>query len=164
MNFEAANQLTIKFKIMRTILFSGLALFLMAGCGEHISTSKVPNPAVESFQSKFPSASNVKWGKENETTYEAEFKMNGQSMSATFDANGSWQETETTIEMKDVPEPVKNFIHTNYAGYSIRESEHVETASNGLLYELEIKKGDETLEIKLTPDGTFLGKSEEDED
>ncbi len=57
----------------------------------------VPIAVKEAFAKKFPAATNIKWGKENTSEYEAEFKLNGRSASANFLTDGSWVETDMEI-------------------------------------------------------------------
>ena len=45
-----------------------------------------------------PAATDVKWGKESAKEYEAEFRLNGNNVSANFGSDGAWVETETVDE------------------------------------------------------------------
>ena len=62
------------------------------GDGQHIPASQVPAPVMASFTSHFPTATNVQWEKEKEhgqTTYQADFLLNGKRWRATFAADGT---------------------------------------------------------------------------
>lgn len=133
---------------------------------QEIPAEKVPAEVKTAFQSKFPEAKKVEWEME-EGNYEAEFKMNGKEMSATFDAKGIWKETETEIKVKDLPKAVSTMLAGEFPGYKIDEACKVESAEHGSCYEVEIEKGDEEMEVLLKADGTILKKEmskDEDDD
>lgn len=62
------------------------------GDGQHIPASQVPPAVLASFNSSFPTATNVQWEKEKEhgqTVYQADFYLNGKRWRATFSADGT---------------------------------------------------------------------------
>ena len=130
------------------------------------SSKEVPANVKASFTQKFPDAQKVKWDKENATEWEAEFKMNGKEYSANFSTDGQWMETEYEISEKDIPAAVSQTLASEFPGAKIDESEISETES-GQVYEFEIKKDKETMEVAIKPDGTLVKKEsakEEGED
>ena len=66
-------------------------------------TKNIPKAVIDALATKFPGATNVKWGKESAKEYEAEFNINDKSVSANFGIDGSWVETETVIKVSDLP-------------------------------------------------------------
>jgi len=90
---------------MKKLLIITYSIFAMgmAGCSQKIN---VPAAVTKAFNSRYPGATNVKWGKENAKEFEAEFKLNGDNVSANFGADGSWVETETVIKVTDLPAAV----------------------------------------------------------
>jgi hypothetical protein len=61
--------------------------------GHHISASEVPAPVMESFNSRFPDATNVQWQVEKEhgsKVYQAEFTLNGKRFKAQFAPDGTF--------------------------------------------------------------------------
>lgn len=117
---------------------------------------KVTEAAKKAFAAKFPNATDVKWGKENATEYEAEFKLNNQSISANFKTDGSWVETETTIKASELPAAVTNAINTKYPGNTITRAEKLEKPGGKILYETVIKVKGKKKEIEINPDGSFV--------
>src|SRR4051812_10101149 len=110
-----------------------LCLFItVAACAQKIN---VPAAVSNAFKSKFPNATNVKWGKESAKEFEAEFKLNGTSISANFNTDGSWVETETVIKTADLPAAVTNAVKKKYPGAAITMAEKLEMPGNKLLYE-----------------------------
>jgi len=124
-----------------------------------------PKNVAYNFNMKFQNATKVKWDQEEENEWEAEFKMNGDAMSASFDNAGKWLETEKELKKNQLPAAVLNAFNTHYAGYKLGETAEIEKPDfKG--YELGIEKGEETLEILITADGTITSvkKVEEGED
>lgn len=88
-----------------TVLMLGLVMVLSQACAQ--TQTNAPKNVTDAFSKKFPTAKKVKWNKENETEWEAEFKMNGEEYSANFTSEGIWKETEHEIEKSDTPSAVK---------------------------------------------------------
>lgn len=138
-------------------------LTLLVGTTLMSCAQSTPAKVTEAFKTKFPNAKSVKWEKENDTEWEAEFKLNGVDYSANFGTDGTWKETEHKIKSKDLPQAVKNTLATEFTGYEIEDAEMVETPSfNG--YEVEIEKGEETMEVVLDKSGKVIKKKIEDDE
>lgn len=119
--------------------------------------TNVPENVNKAFTQKFPDAKSVKWDKENETEWEAEFKLNGEEYSANYSTDGVWKETEHEIEKSDIPANVKQTLDTEFAGYKIEESEISETAE-GSVYEFALEKDETEMEAAISPDGKVVKK------
>jgi len=144
----------------KTILVIIVLAFGLFACGQ-----TPPKSVTDNFTKKFANATKVKWGMEDETEWEAEFKMDGKEMSSSFDKEGKWMATEAKIAEKDLPANVLKAVKTAYADWKIESVESIETPEyKG--YELGIEKGKEELEIQVTADGkiTVNKESEEGED
>ena len=113
-----------------------------------------PETVKKAFDQKFPNATNTKWGKENAKEWEAEFVFNGSKVSANFNADGTWLETESKNAITDLPKTVTEAIRVNYAGWTITIAEKSETPDKGVIYELVIKKEKEKKEVAYNEDGT----------
>ena len=64
-----------------------------SGDGRHISASEVPAPVMQSFNNRFPDATNVQWQVEKEhgsKVYQAEFTQNGKRFKAQFASDGAF--------------------------------------------------------------------------
>ena len=85
-----------------------------------------------------PQVKKVKWDKESDAEWEAEFKMDGMEYSANFLEDGTWKETEHEIEQKDIPDAVRATLDNELPGYEIEEAEISETV-DGLTYEFEVE-------------------------
>jgi len=146
-----------------TILFALVIMVFSQACA---TTGTPPSKVKSAFAKKFPTAKKVKWDKENDTEWEAEFKMNGKEYSANFINDGTWKETEFEIKKSEIPTAVKTTLDKEFAGYKIEEVEVSETV-NGKVYEFALEKGEEELEIAISPNGKVTKKkvkSQDDED
>ncbi len=139
----------------------GTVMILSQACAQN--EANVPQKIKTTFAQKFPTAQKVKWDKENETEWEAEFKMNGEEYSANFNSDGTWKETEHEIEISDVPTTVKQTLDSEFAGYDIEEVEISETV-DGKVYEFALEKDEIDMEVAISSDGTVVKKEVKKED
>jgi len=136
------------------IILMIMAVVSLSACGQN----KVVPPKVKTaLEQKFPNAQKVKWNKENETEWEAEFKLNDEEYSANYSTDGIWKETEHKIENSAIPANVKQSLDTEFAGYKIEEAEISETA-NGSVYEFAVEKDETAMEVAISPDGKVVKK------
>lgn len=140
-------------KKLKIILGTFLAFTMFA----FASGDQVPQKVKDAFTKKFPTATKVKWDKENATEWEAEFKMDNTEYSANFLEDGTWKETEHAIDDKEIPKNVKSALMSAFPGYKIKESELSET-KDVMLYEFEIKKGESEIEVALDKTGKVVKK------
>ena len=134
-------------KIMSLLIAGGI---ILAACAQKLDASKVPSAVKTSFAKDFPGAT-TKWEKEN-ANYEANFKKDGKTMSALYDANGNRQETEVDIKISDLPQSVKNYIAQNYKGEKIKEAAIITRTNGEVNYEAEVKG----MNVLFTKDGKFI--------
>lgn len=135
----------------------------MNASAQKISETEVPQPVRAAFQKQFPSAQKVKWEMEDKTKYEAVFRQNGTESSATFDASGSWLETESAIKESDLPAAVRATLAAQYPGHKLEEFERLQTPE-GTLYEVEAEKGEHSVIVKFAADGNVLKVAEVEEE
>ena len=151
---------------MKRFKLTGIA-FLFLGCTTFAQTNETPRKAEATFTKMFPSATEVKWDKENATDWEAEFKMNEKEYSAIYTVDGVWKETEHELAQNEIPRAVKTTLAETFEGYQVEESEFSET-KNGALFEFELENGKEKLEVGISRDGKVakkeIDKDEEDND
>jgi hypothetical protein len=137
----------------QTAFLSALVFFGITACGQ--SGKEVPVTVKSAFSQKFADATSVKWGKENDREWEAEFKMNGMAYSANFENSGAWIETEYKISLKEIPEAVKATLDKESAGAEVKESEVSET-KEGKAYEFIIGKAVGETELVIDSSGNIL--------
>lgn len=120
------------------VLNAGIKAGLMAPRIHKRAHDKALPPTVgAAFKEKFPQAgAGVRWHRERNGAWEAEFKDNGTATSATFDANGTWLETEKAIALADLPVA----LQTTFQNAKIRELNRIEQADGKVLYEVQVKR------------------------
>jgi hypothetical protein len=155
----------IKTNIMKKVRIGAAGLIVFMGFGPMgcAQNTVAPKLVSEAFTQKFPSAQKLKWDKESDTEWEAEFKLNGVEYSANFLEDGTWKETEHEIKLKEVPENIRGSLKANFADYKVEEVEVSET-EEGTLYEFELEKGIEEWEVALDLNGTVVKKESIKED
>ncbi|MCB0855151.1 MAG: PepSY-like domain-containing protein [Bacteroidetes bacterium] len=150
---------------MKNVLIILALLFTLwtQSCAQTSENQHVPEKVKTAFSQKFPKAKKVKWEKENESEWEAEFKMDGKEYSANFSLNGDWMETEYEIKESAIPANIKTILDNNFSNYEIEEAEMAETSS-GNSYEFEIEQGEEVFEVVIDAQGNVSQKKKEDDD
>lgn len=141
--------------LLAAILMS-LSLNIMAQKTEN----KVPEKVKTAFKAKFQNAEKVEWEMENDSDWEAEFKMKGIKYSATFSSDGAWKETEYSIKKSEIPADILSALNKKFPGYKIDDAEIEETAL-GKFYEFELKKGKEEIEVLIDAQGNVVKKEDE---
>ena len=84
-------------KILLCTIISAITFLSSCENEKEISASQVPQPVMNTFQSKYPNITPEKWVKETEkgkTVYEAKFKNNNKEAEAEFDENGNFIEED----------------------------------------------------------------------
>jgi len=123
----------------------------------------VTSKAKKAFAAKFPNAKNIHWGKESPHVFEAEFTLNGTRMSANFDEQGHWKETETPISKREVPNAVMKAMQNNYGKAKLRQAYKVAQPGR-IVYEMEIKMGGQNQELVFSSKGAVIHNGGENEE
>ena len=139
------------------LMIAVVAMFSLNASGQ--ASKDVPSNIKDAFLKKFPTATKVKWAKENDKEWEAEFNMNNKEYSANYDLKGTWMETEYEISVSEIPAAVKATLDKDFAGYKIDEPEVSETATTKL-YEFELKKDKVKMEVSIDAKGKVIKKEE----
>lgn len=130
----------------------GLAAIMLALSTASFAQKNVNAPASvkSSFAKDFPGMT-TKWEKEG-SNYEANFKQDGKTKSALYDAKGNKQESELDIKVSELPQTVKDYIAKNYKGEKIKEAAIITKANGEVNYEAEVKG----MDVLFTKDGKFI--------
>ncbi len=135
-----------------------LSIVVLAFVSLSISAQKsknVPENIKKAFNQKFAKATDVKWGMENKTEWEAEFKLDGKEISANYDLQGKWLETEYKITIEEIPTIIKSSIEKNNAGCKIKSADVSETPK-AKVYEVMILKGKKSVEVIMDEKGKVV--------
>lgn len=122
----------------------------------HEGEISVTDAVAATFKAKYPSAQNVEWGMESATEFEAEFEMNGNKMSANFDADGNWIETEAVLTKDDLPAAVLAALNSQFGESEIMTIESLEKAGEAIVYEIKLKKGETETDIEFDSNGNVI--------
>lgn len=124
--------------------------------------SNIPAAIKADFEKKFSGAMDVEWEIE-EDGYEAEFEKDGVEMSANYDLNNAWTETEATINEKDLPAALKAGIQRSYPEYRIEKAESIRTPlMSG--YEIHLENDNEEVEVVVNKRGDIVKVKDDEKD
>lgn len=104
----------------------------------------------------------MKWEKESDAEWEAEFKFKGMEYSAIFLEIGTWQVTEHKIKFKAVNVNIPTILQTQFKDYEVEEVELLEIP-DGLFYEFKLEKDESVIEIMVDKEGKVVNKNTADQ-
>jgi Ni/Co efflux regulator RcnB len=139
---------------MKKIIF--VALAIVAVCATSFAQAKAPKAVLDAFNQKFPTATNVKWDKENAHEYEADFKINGKKQSANYSDKGEWLETESLTTFAELPSKVQAAFNVAHKAAKIKAVAKIETSKGETKYEVEYKQGKKMVEVFYDENGAEL--------
>ncbi|NIA30691.1 MAG: hypothetical protein GWP06_12365 [Actinobacteria bacterium] len=141
---------------MRTVIaFVSAVIFTsLVACAQ----TKVPEKVKTAFQTRFPAAKDVEWGKESDTEFEAEFEMNGKEMTANFDVDGKWLETESTLSKDELPAQVLATLRTQFGDYKLTVAEKTEKVGKPTVFEVKLGKDETDMEVVMGENGKVVKK------
>jgi hypothetical protein len=124
-----------------------------------LSQKNTPDIVKKEFANKYSAAQSVKWSSEEADEWEAEFSMNGKKMSACFDNDGKWIESETAITEKELPEAIITALNRDFNGFKKGPAEIYESLTiKG--FEMSLKNGEKSVEVIFDSKGTVLKKTD----
>jgi len=121
-----------------------------------LQSSTPPETVLKAFKQKFPDATNVKWGKESKTEWEASFVLDNVGASANFSASGDWLETEIEIPVTKIPDAIVSAIQQADKDCKIVGAAMIENSKSETIYEADVKSGLKKKEVFYKPDGTII--------
>lgn len=138
------------------MILAGLPISVMS-FSQKTAADKIPAPVKSSFTKMFPNATVVKYEKEKKD-YEVLFRDMGVEKSANFDATGKWLETETSLKPEDLPKAVADSVERNFPGYTIAGASKIDKPGNESVYEMDLKKDKNGIEVEYSEKGNILKK------
>jgi len=141
-----------------------LVLLIAAGTtvtanAQKLQDKDVPSSVKIALKNKFPTATGVKWEREN-GGLEAEFKVHKTDYSVVFDNNGGILETEMGIGVSALPGTAQTYLSTHYSGQKIKEAAKIVDAGSKITYEAEVKGRD----VVFDSNGNFVKELVETKD
>jgi len=125
---------------------------------QKITDENVPPAVTDAFKIKFATAEKASWEMDYDK-YESSFKMDKTDVSAKFDKDGKWLETETPVNHSNLPPAVKACLSKQFNVYKENEIEKVETPE-GTNYEIEITYNELEYEVVITEKGELVKKEQ----
>ncbi|SET09689.1 PepSY-like domain-containing protein [Hymenobacter actinosclerus] len=139
-------------------LLAAALLLTGSASAQKLKAAQVPAAVVAGFNQKFPQAKEVKWEKEG-SHYEAGFEQGKQEMSALLSAAGTLVETETEIQVSQLPAGVQATLARQYKGVKIKEAAKIVAAGTGTVtYEAEIEQGGKEVDLLFDAEGREVKK------
>jgi hypothetical protein len=138
----------------KLLTFAIPLLTAISSCAQEVPQNLVPSVVVNSFQQKFPKASDIEWEKKGDL-YEAEFDLTLKDHKVLIDATGKIVKHKEEINSADLPASVKETIKKGFSDYKIDDADRIET--EGLvIYKVELENSKEERKIYLGEDGEIM--------
>ena len=126
----------------KTITAMAICLLLSAVCfAQKLSEDKVPAPVKAKFASLYAGVKGEKWELED-GNYEVEFMKGKTAMTIVIDPQGNLKETETKIEISELPKNALDYIAKKFPGAKIAEAAKMVDPAGKVRYEAEVNKKD----------------------
>ncbi len=143
----------------KLILIAGSLCMINAAIAQDLKETEVPDLVKQSFSKVYPNVKVDAWEKEA-ANYEAEFHLNSVESSALFSEHGNFIELEQELVLTDLPKAAIEYCHLNYKKYKLNEAAIITDVYKKASYEIEIKKGKETMDLLFDEHGVFIKKGE----
>jgi len=123
------------------------------------SGMNVPEAISNAFAKKYPSVKKVSWEKEN-SNYEGEFMDGKIEKSVVFDANGTFLEEETEINVSVLPAIIVDYCKMNYENHKMTEAAKIVNAKGDVSYEAEMRKGGKEFDVIFDAQGNVISSGD----
>jgi hypothetical protein len=150
--FESSNNNKTKIKkpykpkVMKFLLVALTAVFSLFSTSSNAKDVKVSSVVLQSFNSSFENASEVKWSASN-NYYKAEFNFNGQYISAYYEAGGCMIAATKNITSVQLPFSLQQSLKKNSENFWISELFELNDDS-GTSYYVTLENGDTKVVLK----------------
>jgi hypothetical protein len=143
-------------KTIFTLILS--VMLLNAATAQRISSKDVPAPVTAAFEKAYPDAKGVEWRKVDKY-YKAEFDQKAIEYGVTYDIMGKLISNEVEISRNDLPQNIKDYANSHYAGKRLREATKVVTANGVESYQIDIAG----MEVSFDSKGNFLNERKDED-
>ena len=135
-----------------------------------VAIADVPDSVRKSFEIKYPRVERAEWVRYepiesddldmDDNYYYVRYNTSGADYTSWYNNRGEWVKTSTKIEGNaNLPDAVNQTINSQYPGYTIVEIDK-ENDKNTDMFEIELKKGEEKVKVKILPDGSVFKRKE----
>lgn len=116
-----------------------------------------PKFITDAFQVKYPGAQDTEWKVVNDY-YVADFELDSADVDAWFaPTSGQWVMTESSLRVTQLPDEIVTAIQESiYAGWSIDEAYTIDRDGFGLIYKVEVDKGNMEVYLYMSQYGDLI--------
>ena len=122
----------------------------------------VPTAVEKSFAEKYPDVTEVEWEQDSHDYWEGKFTVDKIRYRADFEEDGTWVETENSLDFQDLPRSIRNAILEEFPNEEISELEFTDNAERGELYDVEFLRNGEKFDVEFRQDAFFVETYNED--
>ncbi len=123
---------------MKKLFFSCLCISVVVFCNAQLR--KIPADVTDAFASRYPHATRVAW-KDKLQYFEADFELNGITISASFSSKGDWEGSERVISFDDLPDEVRDgFLKSKYVDWKKNSMFETQELGKPLRYRISVQK------------------------
>ena len=149
-------------QLMKNYLFIVFTILALLTYSCDCNKADVPEEVKSTFSTMFPNASDIEWEMDDDM-WEVEFEWNNMEYEASFNPDGSWDETEFEMEKSELHEMALFILSNDYPDWEIEEVEFVES-SDFRGYEVGIEMDEKKMEILFNEGGELVAIEEEEDD
>lgn len=132
------------------MLLSGFASVLIA---QDIPQANVPSVVLNTFQSKFPNATDVDWELE-EGVYKVEFKIGKRGHDLWIDKSGKIKKQKEDFPKSQLPAAISEKLKSDFSAYKIDDVDKIEQDGK-VLYKVELDSPTGERDVWFNPDGSI---------
>jgi hypothetical protein len=122
----------------KIILLFAIAAFFKQAQAQVIEVKEVPGVVVTTFQSSYPSVSDVHWRRAG-NYYVADYSSNNNDMYVTYDPSGKIIETGEGVDVSTTPAPLTTYVKTKYKDDKIKKVYRVKDANGKTVWKGKVK-------------------------
>lgn len=132
-----------------------ITILLVFGFAVNILVAQ-PQEVTKGLKQKFPTAKNIKWTKEDNDYWRAEFLLGGRKTSAKFDPEGHWHSAQQEIDLEEIGvEEVRAAIKKDFSACRIISIKINNWAGYGTSYDVEGICGTENKKLSYDSNGWY---------
>lgn len=132
------------------LLISLLILSVSAGAEEP------PRAVLENHRERYPEGSDLEWEVDSNSYWEASFEIDGKSFRADYTEDGTWVETERSLDFKELPSKVQIAVNRDLKDVEISEIESVDHYKKGQFFDVEVERDGPNKDYEYDAEGNQL--------
>ncbi len=153
---------------MKNVLLLSVGLFISNLLGaQKISSENLPLDVASSFKNKYSTAEKASWEMDYDN-YQVNFTFLKTDMTALFNPNGEWLETDAHIKETELPKEVKDSLTKHFGAvlttYNIEEAQKIESPKRDMFYYLVVVQNLTTYDMVLKENGHIVLKEKRTDD